>query len=564
MSRFDKLPLAVKALLPVLLVVLITGGGVAYTLRLLAQTDESYNSLIDGEARAATYAARLNLLTLDLARAVWRTVAVPDVADVATARRELETMPAEFTARARVVSAAVEGSPLAQDLAETERRFSAVHRAATQALELLGDGRRDEAMAVLRRDFYHQVPELRAVNRKLTTEMLELAEGRGDALSVTAREQAWAATLGVGLACLAALALAAWAMRLLVSRPITRLEAAMRAIAAGDHAAPVPAITRGDELGAMARALQGFAAGLAETERLRAGQEAAKAAAEAERRAGLAALASELETQVGGVVETVASASTELSAAATSLVAIAERGSGRAGEASAAAAEANADVGTVAAATEQLAASVAEIARQVNESSGVAKEAVAQAEHSNATVAELHEASQKIGEVLRLIGDIASQTNLLALNATIEAARAGEAGKGFAVVASEVKSLAGQTARATEGIAAQIQAMQGATASAVGGIQAIRGTILRIGEIATAIAAAVEQQDAATRDIARSIAGAAAGTSRIAARLEELNVTAGETGGAATQVNATSSELAGQAEALRRKVGEVLAGLRAA
>ncbi|WP_157136290.1 methyl-accepting chemotaxis protein, partial [Teichococcus cervicalis] len=166
----------------------------------------------------------------------------------------------------------------------------------------------------------------------------------------------------------------------------------------------------------------------------------------------------------------------------------------------------------VAAAAEQLAGSIAEINRRVSEGAQVAQRAVTAAGASDTTVAGLAAAADRIGDVVRLIADIAGQTNLLALNATIEAARAGEAGKGFAVVASEVKTLASQTARATEEIGAQIGAMRGATAEAVAAVRGIAEAVARMGEVTAAIAAAVEEQGAATREIARNAAAAAQGT----------------------------------------------------
>src|SRR5262249_15463735 len=157
------------------------------------------------------------------------------------------------------------------------------------------------------------------------------------------------------------------------------------------------------------------------------------------------------------------------------------------------------NVQTVASAAEELNASIGEIGRQVTQSAQIAGKAVSEAERTQATVRSLADGAQKIGDVVKLINDIAGQTNLLALNATIEAARAGEAGKGFAVVASEVKSLATQTAKATEEIAAQIGAIQNATGDAVGAIDGIGKTIAELSHIATAIASAVEEQGAATR-----------------------------------------------------------------
>ncbi len=216
------------------------------------------------------------------------------------------------------------------------------------------------------------------------------------------------------------------------------------------------------------------------------------------------------------------------------------------------------------AATEELAASVAEISRQVTNSARMAGAAVEQVNRTNVTVTALSEAAARIGEVTRLIGDIAGQTNLLALNATIEAARAGESGKGFAVVASEVKALANQTAQATGNIAQQIQAMQTATNAAVSEISAIRDSITQVNEVTSATAAAVEEQGAATRDIAQNVQRVAAGTTEIASAIEGVTAAVGETTGAASQVQSTSAGLAEQAETLRLQVGNFLDRVRAA
>jgi methyl-accepting chemotaxis protein len=186
------------------------------------------------------------------------------------------------------------------------------------------------------------------------------------------------------------------------------------------------------------------------------------------------------------------------------------------------------------------------------------------ARETNATVQGLAEGAKRIGDVVRLINDIAAQTNLLALNATIEAARAGEAGKGFAVVASEVKSLANQTAKATEEIGAQIAAIQGDTQRAVAAIQGIAGVIEEIDRITTAIAAAVEQQGAATAEIARNVQQAAAGTNEVSAAIADVNAAAAETNGAVTDLRGSATELARNAETLRRELAQFLETLRAA
>jgi len=187
---------------------------------------------------------------------------------------------------------------------------------------------------------------------------------------------------------------------------------------------------------------------------------------------------------------------------------------------------------------------------------------VVKAGQTTEMVSSLATAAEKIGDVLRLIGAIASQTNLLALNATIEAARAGEAGRGFAVVASEVKELANQTAKATEEIAGQVAAIQSATGDCVTAIGGISNTIREISGIATTIAAAVEEQDSATREIARSVQQAATGTSEVSLNVTGASQSADQSRTLANNVAAVSSQLSQQADALYKSVDTFLAGLR--
>jgi methyl-accepting chemotaxis protein len=205
-------------------------------------------------------------------------------------------------------------------------------------------------------------------------------------------------------------------------------------------------------------------------------------------------LADEFQSAVGHIVDTVSTASTGLESAARTLTKTAETTQQLSGVVASASEDASSNVQSVATATEEMTSSVHEIARQVHESSKIAAEAVKQASKTDARITELSNAASRIGDVVKLITAIAEQTNLLALNATIEAARAGEAGKGFAVVAQEVKALAAQTAKATDEIGTQISSMQSATQESVTAIKEIGGTIGRIAEIASAIAAAVEEQ----------------------------------------------------------------------
>ena len=277
----------------------------------------------------------------------------------------------------------------------------------------------------------------------------------------------------------------------------------------------------------------------------------------------LVEMADNFESNVKTVVESVASASTEMEMSARTLSDTAEQTSGQSTAVAAASEEASTNVQTVAAAAEQLAQSVEEVGRQVQQSSNITRNAVDQAQKTNEEVEGLASAAEKIREVVGLINDIASQINLLALNATIEAARAGEAGKGFAVVATEVKSLADQTATATEEISSQIGAIQSATEHAVDAIKGIGETINELSEISSAIASAVEEQSAATREIAQSVEQAAAGTADVSHNITGVTGGAQQTGDAASQILEAAGELSKQAEMLRGQVDGFLVEVRA-
>jgi methyl-accepting chemotaxis protein len=248
-----------------------------------------------------------------------------------------------------------------------------------------------------------------------------------------------------------------------------------------------------------------------------------------------AALARDFENGVKTLVTAVSSSANNMEATAQSLAAAAEQTSKQSA--------------TVSATSEELAASVNEISRQITEANRVIGVAVGEAQRSESMVGNLIEAAAKIGDVSKLINDIASQTNLLALNATIEAARAGDAGKGFAVVANEVKSLASQTAKATEEIEQQIKGIQSSSQSTATGIREITKVIAQVSEISTSISSAIEEQSAATREVSQNISG--------------VTEAAGDTGRNSTTVLNEAQSLSKQATSLGEQVDRFLLNVRA-
>jgi methyl-accepting chemotaxis protein len=339
----------------------------------------------------------------------------------------------------------------------------------------------------------------------------------------------------------------------------------MQKLAAGDFDVVLPGLGRGDEIGAMAHAVEQFKVKATEHARHEAEQEdAVKRAAASARKGEMRQLADGFDAAVGNIVSAVARLSDELESAASTLTSNADTTRQLSNVVAGASQEASVNVQSVAHATHELTSSVSEISLHVQESSRIATDAVRQAEQTDSRIAALSKAATRIGNVVSLITDIARQTNLLALNATIEAARAGEAGKGFAVVAAEVKTLATQTAKATDDIGAQIAEMQTATRESVSAIKDIGATIARISEIAMVIATAVEEQSATTGEIARNVDNAARSATRVAANIGDVNRAASETGAASSRVLDSAKVLSSEGAKFKLAVETFLATVRAA
>jgi len=467
---------------------------------------------------------------------------------------QVGTLQSALDGLASDIDSAVEGNPDKSVARSVSSLVAAVTQTSKQVLPALADpGKAADAHAATR----PLLDALIAVGTADAGEVEHLLNERISGLSAAEMTNAAVASMLFLMAVLYAFAV--------VQRgaidPLRGLTSSMLRLAEHDVTVEIGGLSRNDEVGSMARAVQVFRDNMIEADALTAARAGEQELRE-RRRAAMEQHTQDFGTSISGVMTSLASAAEGMRQAATAMSrtanAVHVQAAGTAEEAN----RSSQDLTSVAAAVEQMTASIAEIARQVAAAAEVAREAVSQAETGRGTIKLLADSMSRVENVVGLIADIAGQTNLLALNATIEAARAGEAGKGFAVVAGEVKALAGQTTRATAEISGQIGAIQSATTNAVAIMDTIGTVIGRMEHVSAAIAAAVEEQSVTTREIAASVQAVTGAIGGVSHAMNEVVGNTDESEKVGRTVTAGADEIASQANMLRVEVDEFLTAVQ--
>jgi len=563
MPRLSDFKILTKLSGVIAIIAFIVGGCIWYAQGRMTYIDEAYTTFVNHAAVAAATARRINRLIFELNYWVYRVIAETEDHQIKAANVGFE---AALPQMQNALTALRDQAPSFAERIETQtKRVNRYVEDVKEVRRLASANRNAEAIELVHKTIDPTFGTMVEVGNKLGEDIGEYMRKGSAELTVTTDNTRHSMMLFSAFGVLAGFAAAAVVSIYGVTRPLNSLVAVLQRMAQGDVNATIAEAKRGDEIGAVGKAVEGIKAMVAQ----KAAEQAelkriADEAAALERKRTMLELADGFESAVGGIVGMVSASATELQATAQQLSSAAGEAASQSTTVAAAAEEASSNVSTVAAAAEELGTSVQEIGRQVQGSAELARVAVGEADQTAALVQALRQTSARIGDMVGLISNIASQTNLLALNATIEAARAGEAGRGFAVVAAEVKELANQTAKATDEIGGQISEIQGVTDQAVSAIGGITGRIREINAVATSIAAAVEQQGAATQEIVRNVAQASTGTNEVTSNIVGVARASEDTGAAATQVLSASGELSRQSEHLTAEVSRFLGNVRAA
>ncbi len=562
-QMFNNLSVRTKIfLVPIGMIIFLVILG-SYGLLLLSTNQRELVELREGILRQSASVSALHQEALSSITGLYRTVSVAANETDAPKLAKLIGTQKDEMAHMKVTLATAEKSMSdagldAGKIAAIESAFDPYQKSAKMVLEMADS---DVASATnFMMGAEHKFSSVLALLEDANNALEDMKNNRLDAIQADMKQGRLIFVVSIALIVVIALSLSL-VISTMTTRPIIALAAAVKRISEKDYGVTIPALGQKDEVGHMADAVEVLKHQSAKADKA---DELKRTTEETMRRSEtLMKLLSDFDANITQVITETTAAVDVVQSTSSQLVTTAENSRNQSSEAANAAEVVKHNISMVASSAEELTASVQEISQQVGKSAVTTQQAVEQSRMARDTVQNLTLSTGKISQIVNFIHAISEQTSLLALNATIEAARAGEAGKGFAVVASEVKTLASQTSKATEEISSQVSSIQEATKQTVSVIEQIGQVIGGINQTATSIAAAVEEQGSATREIARSVQQVAISISEVSSNIENVNGAAVQTESMAKNVGGSAENMSEQAKNLRQQVENFLRDVRA-